>query len=65
MSVISFDGSDLASWLRPRLTSLALPFLDMGTLAVERLLDPDRSDGGVTRLPLVLEAGASVVGDAS
>ena len=46
VSVISFDGSDLASWLRPRLTSLALPFLDMGTLAVERLLAPDRPDAG-------------------
>ena len=32
VSVISFDGSDLASWLRPRLTSLALPFQAMGTL---------------------------------
>ena len=40
VSVISFDGSDLASWLRPRLTSLALPFLAMGTLAVENLLEP-------------------------
>ncbi len=65
VSVISFDGSDLASWLRPRLTSLALPFQDMGTLAVERLLAPDRPDAGVTRLPLVLEAGASVAGDTS
>ena len=49
----------------PRLTSLALPFQDMGTLAVERLLAPDRPDATVTRLPLVLEAGGSVAGDAS
>ena len=67
VSVISFDGSDLASWLRPRLTSLALPFREMGTRAVELLMDPasDPATAGtlVTRLPLVLEPGGSVVGD--
>jgi LacI family transcriptional regulator len=63
VSVISFDGSDLASWLRPRVTSLALPFLAMGTLAVEQLLTPDWASGGVTRLPFALDVGASVVGD--
>ena len=49
----------------PQLTSLALPFQAMGTLAVQHLLSPDRSDAGVTRLPLVVEVGASVLGDAS
>jgi LacI family transcriptional regulator len=63
VSVISFDGSELASWMRPQVTSLALPFQAMGTLAVERLLDPDRSEGRITRLPLVLEVGASVAGE--
>ncbi len=63
VSVISFDGSELASWLRPRVTSLALPFVAMGTLAVEQLLSPDLADHGITRLPLALEVGASVVGD--
>jgi LacI family transcriptional regulator len=63
VSVISFDGSDLASWLRPRVTSLALPFLAMGTLAVEQLLSLDWASGGVTRLPLALDVGASVAGD--
>ncbi len=63
ISVLSFDGSELAAWLRPRLTTVALPFLPMGLLAVERLLSPDRSTVGVTRLPLALEVGGSVLGD--
>lgn len=62
VSVISFDGSDLAGWLRPRLTSLALPFREMGTRAVEILMEPGPLTTGITRLPLVLERGASVSG---
>jgi LacI family transcriptional regulator len=70
VSVIAFDGSDLASWLRPRLTSLALPFRDMGALAVEMLMNPGSNAGPlagvnagtVTRLPLELQAGSSVRG---
>ena len=65
VSVISFDGSELASWLRPRLTSLALPFQAMGTLAVQYLLRPERAAAGATRLPLVVEVGGSVLGDGS
>lgn len=37
VSVVSFDDSDLASWLRPQLTSVALPHYEMGRLAVELL----------------------------
>lgn len=40
VSVVSFDDSSLASWLRPQLTSLALPFQDMGVRAVQALLAP-------------------------
>ncbi len=62
VSVISFDGSDLASWLRPRLTSLALPFREMGARAVEILMEPSPRTVGPTRLPLVLQTGDSVRG---
>lgn len=64
VAVISFDGSELASWLRPRLTSLALPFAQMGARAVELLMDPSPAPPDVTRLPLVLEEGGSVLGAA-
>jgi LacI family transcriptional regulator len=64
VSVISFDGSDLASWLRPRLTSLALPFNEMGYRAVKTLMEPGRYPEGVSLLPLEVVPGASVRGSA-
>jgi LacI family transcriptional regulator len=39
VSVVSFDDSFLAPWLRPALTSLALPHYDMGKRAVELLIE--------------------------
>jgi LacI family transcriptional regulator len=38
VSVVSFDDSELASWLRPSLSSIGLPEFEMGCLAVEALL---------------------------
>ena len=38
VSVISFDDSSLAGWLRPALTSVALPYREMGERAVEVVL---------------------------
>ena len=38
VSVISFDDSELAAWLRPQLTSIALPHYQLGWRAVELLL---------------------------
>lgn len=61
VAVIAFDGSELADWLRPRLTSLAIPFAEMGRLAVSLLLEPGPGSSGVTRLPLRLCGGESVV----
>ncbi|MFC4043636.1 LacI family DNA-binding transcriptional regulator [Dactylosporangium siamense] len=45
VSVVAFDDSDLASWLRPQLTSVALPHFEMGRRGIELLLDPDREEG--------------------
>lgn len=59
LSVVAFDDSDLASWLRPQLTSVALPHFELGRLAVELLLDPDSAPG--TRLvDMPLRSRASV-----
>ncbi|MFE4079135.1 LacI family DNA-binding transcriptional regulator [Paenarthrobacter sp. YIM B13468] len=41
VSVVSFDDDPLASHLRPQLTTCALPFEEMGQLAVRLLLDPE------------------------
>ncbi len=62
VSVISFDGSDLSGWLRPRLASLTIPFAQMGARAVELLMDGGGQTPRLTRLPLVLRAGGSVRG---
>lgn len=59
VSVVSFDGSALASWLRPALTSVELPFTELGALAVRRLLDPN-DHGGTVSVPMVVRHGRSV-----
>ncbi|MGZ4449350.1 MAG: LacI family DNA-binding transcriptional regulator [Nocardioides sp.] len=60
VSVISFDGSELATWLRPRVTSVELPFVEMGGLAVELLLDPARTPGTQSLVAMPLVPGASI-----
>jgi LacI family transcriptional regulator len=52
VSVVSFDDSDLAAWLRPQLTSVSLPHYELGRQAVELLLGsssngeaPDAANG--------------------
>jgi LacI family transcriptional regulator len=52
VSVVSFDDSDLAVWLQPPLSSIALPHKELATAAVELLLtDGDLRDTEV-RLPM-------------
>jgi LacI family transcriptional regulator len=60
VSVISFDGSDLASWLRPTLTSVQIPYEEMGAAAVRVLLDPTHAVGEVHLIPMQLQGGHSV-----
>jgi LacI family transcriptional regulator len=59
LSVISFDNSDLARWLYPGLSSLALPYFDLGRRAVELLLADDTRPG-VRKLPMELRTRASL-----
>jgi LacI family transcriptional regulator len=59
VSVVSFDDSDLASWVRPQLTSVAIPHFEMGRLAVELLLAPERP-AIAHRVPMQLRARESV-----
>lgn len=52
VSVVSFDGSAIASWLRPRVVSMVLPLRTMGALAVELLLgSPDHLGSGLAADP--------------
>ncbi len=59
LSVVAFDDSDLASWLRPQLTSVALPHFELGRRAVELLLDQDRP-AGVHLIDMPLRSRASI-----
>jgi LacI family transcriptional regulator len=59
VSVVSFDDSDLAAWLRPQLTSIALPHYQLGWQAVELLLGP-ASDPAVHRVPMPVRHRASL-----
>lgn len=60
VSVVSFDGTELATWLRPRVISVALPFVELGARAVQSLLEPGALAPGVVRLPMPLMPGGSV-----
>lgn len=61
VSVVSFDGSELAGWLRPTLSTVVLPYTDMGELAVRLLLDPALGGGRrLFQVPMSLAEGASV-----
>jgi LacI family transcriptional regulator len=51
-SVVSFDDSPLADWLRPGLTTFAIPHHDLGRRAVELLIESIAAD---EREPLVAQ----------
>ena len=66
VSVMSFDDHSVASWLRPRLTTVVLPHRELGAKAVEMLFaDPGRGGGLpsaaiVHRVPMSVRHGGSV-----
>jgi LacI family transcriptional regulator len=54
VSVVSFDDDPIASWLRPGLTTAALPHEQMGRLAVELLLaGPGQAGSRLVPMPLI------------
>ena len=70
MSIVSFDDAPLAEWLRPGLTTFAIPHYELGRRAVDLLLETisGRGEDGlapapapaVHRLPMPLRTRASV-----
>ena len=63
VSVLSFDDSDLAAWLRPQLTSISLPHYQLGWQAVEKLLGPS-TEPAVQRVAMPVRRRASVAAPA-
>ncbi|MER7245756.1 LacI family DNA-binding transcriptional regulator [Kribbella sp. NPDC000426] len=68
VSVVSFDDHPLASWMRPKLTTVALPHYALGRKAVDVLFDeigraPEaRREGIIHRVPMPLRRRSSVAG---
>jgi LacI family transcriptional regulator len=60
LSVVSFDGSDLARWLHPGLTSVALPYREMGMRAIELLVGEPPGARGLHRVPMPLQVRESI-----
>jgi LacI family transcriptional regulator len=59
VSVVSFDNDELAAYLRPGLTTVALPHEAMGKRAVELLLSGDAHDEVLIPMPVVVRASIS------
>ncbi|MEU7476864.1 LacI family DNA-binding transcriptional regulator [Lentzea sp. NPDC042327] len=53
VSVIGFDDHPVASWMRPRLTTVALPHHELGAKAVAVLVDVVERRGRDARAPMV------------
>ncbi|MBN9178848.1 MAG: LacI family DNA-binding transcriptional regulator [Microbacterium sp.] len=53
VSVIGFDNDEVAAYLRPGLTTMALPHIPMGRRAVELLLHPAEAGEHLIEMPLV------------
>lgn len=58
VSVISFDDEYLASYLRPQLTTLHIPYLEIGRRALELVLADERPE--LTLVPMPLRERGSV-----
>jgi LacI family transcriptional regulator len=64
VSVVSFDDDAIASWLRPGLTSAALPHIEMGRLAVELLLTGE-PEGQTVTVPMLVNHRSSIAAPAT
>ena len=53
VALVSFDNDELASYLRPGLTTIALPHEEMGRAAVELLLHPQGNTGAILPMPII------------
>jgi LacI family transcriptional regulator len=56
VSIVSFDNDEIASYLRPGLTTIALPHEEMGREAVGLLLSNQEDRGRLVAMPLVKRA---------
>jgi LacI family transcriptional regulator len=64
VAVMSFDDDPIASWVKPQLTTIAIPHYELGRKSIEMLLDgPPEPLGGeaqICRVPMPLRKRQSV-----
>jgi LacI family transcriptional regulator len=61
VSVVSFDDDPIASWVQPKLTTIAIPHYELGRKSIELLLDGRTGAGQrVFRIPMPLRLRESV-----
>ncbi|UTT62934.1 LacI family DNA-binding transcriptional regulator [Microcella humidisoli] len=53
VSIVSFDNDELAAYMRPGLTTVALPHEAMGRAAVDAVLDPERTGEILIPMPVI------------
>lgn len=56
VSIVSFDNDELATYMRPGLTTIALPHEAMGRAAVDAVLNPDHTGEILVPMPVVERA---------
>jgi LacI family transcriptional regulator len=56
ISVVAFDNDEIAGYLRPGLTTLALPHEEMGRRSIELLLADERAGEHLITMPVVARA---------
>ena len=59
VSIVSFDNDEIAAYLRPGLTTIALPHEEMGQEAVRLLLSADGPDETLVPMPIVHRASVA------
>jgi LacI family transcriptional regulator len=60
VSVDSFDDSDLAVWLQPTLSSVALPHRELAVEAIRLLLVDEEAHPRQVRIPMPLRVRESI-----
>jgi LacI family transcriptional regulator len=64
VSVVSFDGSELATWLRPPVVSVAVPYEAIGERAIDELTSSPAPSAGTRWVSMPQSSGLSVRGRA-
>jgi LacI family transcriptional regulator len=63
LSIVSFDNDELAAYLRPGLTTVALPHEAMGSRAVELILQPEPAGETLIPMPVITRDSVRPVAD--